>query len=239
MKHGVTFPAMKKPLFLLLPLLLSAVLHAEMATEVPVIEVKPAPDQDEVDVTFKFRNKGSKPVKILSLESSCSCLSSELDKAVYAAGEEGVGKAKFKIGSFVGRHEKLLTVHTDDSAQQEWDITFILDIPAVVDIQPKTLQWWIGDEPAEKSTKVIFTGAEPLKITNITATRENVDFTWKEVVAGREYLVTVKPHSTKEVTLGALKIETDSKIPKYQRQLAFFSIYNKPAEGEAKPEEVK
>ena len=51
--------------------------------------------------------------------------------------------------------------------------------------------------------------------------------------------MTVKPHSTKEVTLGALKIETDSKIPKYQRQLAFFSIFNKPAEGEAKPEEAK
>ena len=47
---------------------------------------------------------------------------------------------------------------------------------------------------------------------------------------GQEYLVTVKPKTTKDVTLGALKIETDSTIPKYQRQLAFFSIYNKPAE---------
>ena len=45
------------------------------------------------------------------------------------------------------------------------------------------------------------------------------------------------PAFAHDYTLGALKIETDSTIPKYQRQLAFFSIYNKPAEP-AKPVEA-
>jgi hypothetical protein len=179
---------------------------------------------------IKFRNKGTKPVKILDLESSCSCLSAEMDKAEYQPGEEGTGTAEFKVSTFVGRHEKILTALTDDPQQQEWEITFILDIPAVVDIEPKTLQWWIGDELMEKTTTVKMNADTPMKITNITATRDNVDFSWKEIKPGQEYQVTVKPKTTKDVTLGALKIETDSKIPKYQRQLAFFSIYNKPAE---------
>jgi hypothetical protein len=208
----------------------SALSHAEMATELPAIEVKPQPADEVVKVSFKFRNKGTKPVKILDLESSCSCLSSEMDKAVYQPGEEGTGTAEFKVSTFVGRHEKILTAHTDDPQQPEWVITFILDIPAVVDIEPKTLQWWIGDELVEKTTTVKMNADTPMKITNITATRDNVEFSWKEIKPGQEYLVTVKPKTTKDVTLGALKIETDSKIPKYQRQLAFFSIYNKPAE---------
>lgn len=211
--------------------------RAEMATELPAIEVKPKPADEVVQTTFKFRNKGTKPVRILDLESSCSCLSAEMDKAVYQPGEEGTGKAEFKVSTFVGRHEKLITALTDDPEQKEWVITFILDIPAVVDIEPKTLQWWVGDEPVEKTARVKMNADMPLAIKGITATRNNVEFSWKEVTPGREYVVTVKPKSTKDVTLGALKIETDSTIPKYQRQLAFFSIYNKPAEP-AKPVEA-
>lgn len=208
----------------------SMLAHAEMATELPAIEVRPKPADEVVKVGFKFRNKGTKPVKILDLESSCSCLSAEMDKAEYQPGEEGTGSAEFKVSTFVGRHEKILTALTDDPQQKEWEITFILDIPAVVDIEPKTLQWWTGEEPVEKTTTVKMNADTPMKITNITATRDNVEFSWKEIKAGQEYLVTVKPKTTKDVTLGALKIETDSTIPKYQRQLAFFSIYNKPVE---------
>ncbi|MBL9129586.1 MAG: DUF1573 domain-containing protein [Verrucomicrobiaceae bacterium] len=203
--------------------------HAELALDVPAIELKPKPEDEVVQTTFKFRNKGNSPVKVLALESACSCLSAELDKAVYQPGEEGTGKAEFKVSTFVGRHEKMVLVSTDDPKQPEWQIQFVLDVPAVVDIEPKTIQWWTGDEPVEKTTTVKINGDTPMKLLKITATRENVDYSFKEVKPGREYLVTVKPKSTSEVTLGALKIETDSKIPKYQRQLAFFSIYNKPA----------
>jgi len=220
---------MRTPAFLFfLATIFSSVLRAEMVTDLPAIEVKPKPADEVVKVSFKFRNKGTKAVKILDLESSCSCLSAEMDKAEYQPGEEGTGTAEFKVSTFVGRHEKLLTALTNDPQQQEWVITFILDIPAVVDIEPKTLQWWTGDEPVEKTTTVKMNADTPMKITNITATRDNVEFSWKEVKPGQEYLVTVKPKTTADVTLGALKIETDSTIPKYQRQLAFFSIYNKP-----------
>jgi hypothetical protein len=228
MKHPAVF-------FFCLLTFLPALAPAEMATELPAIEVRPKPADEVVKVSFKFRNKGSKPVKILDLESSCSCLSAEMDKAEYQPGEEGTGTAEFKVSTFVGRHEKLITALLNDPAQKEWVITFILDIPAVVDIEPKTLQWWTGEEPVEKTTTVRMNADTPMKITNITATRENVQFSWKEIKPGREYLVTVKPKTTKDVTLGALKIETDSAIPKYQRQLAFFSIYNKPAEATKAP----
>jgi hypothetical protein len=204
---------------------------AELALEVPVIEIKPRPEDEVVNSTFVFYNKGSRAVTVTKMDSACSCLSASLDKAVYQPGEKGVGKAEFKVSSFVGRHEKTVHVMTDDPAQPEWVIPFVLEVPAVVDIEPKTLQWWVGDPAEAKTTLVKMTGEQPMKIVNLTATRENVEFSYKELEPGRVYEVTVRPTTTAEVMLGALKIETDSKIPKYQRQLAFFSVYRKPSEG--------
>lgn len=213
---------------ILLALVCAACSHAELTLDVPVIELKPRPEDEEVETTFKLRNKGGKPVKILGMESACSCLSAELDKAEYLPGEEGTGKAQFKVSTFVGRHEKYITIFTDDPKQPEWQVNFVLDVPAIVDIQPKTLQWFIGDDTKAKSCLVRFTGDEAMKIIQITPTRQNVDFTWKEIREGREYLITVTPKTTQDVTMGALKIETNSAIAKYRNQLAFFSISRKP-----------
>jgi hypothetical protein len=206
----------------------AASVHAELSLDVPAIELKPKPEDEEVEITFKFRNKGDKAVKILGLESACSCLSAELDNAEYKPGEVGTGHASFKVSTFVGRHEKFVTVNTDDPKQPDWQINFILDVPAVVDIKPKNLQWWIGDEPTAKACLVQFVGAEPMKIIKITSTRENVKFDWKEIKEGREYLITVTPKTTQDTTMGALKIETNSRIAKYRYQLAFFTITKKP-----------
>ena len=213
-------------IFLLLAF--TACARAELALDVPAVELKPKPEDEEVETTFKFRNKGDKTVKILGLESACSCLSAEIDKAEYKPGEEGTGHASFKVSTFVGRHEKFITVSTDDPKQPEWQVNFILDVPAVVDIKPKNLQWFIGDEPVQKACLVQFVGNEPMKIVKITPTRENVDFEWKEIKEGREYLITVTPKTTKDTTMGALKIETTSPIAKYRYQLAFFTITRKP-----------
>ena len=214
---------------LILGIILPSIASADLTLDVKVIEVKPKPEDETITVTFNFRNAGTKAVTVTGLESACSCLSAELDRAVYQPGSTGTGKAEFKVTSFVGKHEKFVTVTTDDPAQPEWVVPFELDVPAVVEIEPKTVQWWINDPVTSKQVTVKMVGKEPLKITNITSSREGVEFSWKTVTEGREYLVTVTPKNTTEVMLGALKIETDSTIPKYQRQMAFFSVYRKPA----------
>lgn len=218
---------------LLLAALVAGPAFADLALEVPVIELKPKPEDESITTSFVFHNNGTKPVKVLSIDSTCSCLSAALDKAVYQPGEKGTGKAEFKISSFVGRHEKSVQVTTDDPAQSEWVISFVIEVPAVVEIEPKTLQWWVGDPAVPKTCIVKMTGDDPMKIVKLSSTREKVEFSFKEVKPGREYEVTIKPTTTAEVMLGALKIETDSKIPKYQRQLAFFSVYRKPANAQA------
>ena len=133
------------PTFFCLSALMLSSACAELATDAAIIELKPKPEDETVTTDFVFHNKGSKPVKVLKIDSACSCLSASLDKAVYQPGEKGVGKAEFKLSSFTGHQEKSVHVQTDDPQQTEWVITFMIEIPEIVKIEPKTLQWWIGD----------------------------------------------------------------------------------------------
>lgn len=227
---------MKRALVLsLLSFFLPAAADAALKLDVERVAVNPKPEDETVSVEFRFKNTGTKAVNIVGLESGCACLSASLDKRTYAPGESGTGKAEFKVGSFVGEHEKILKVTTDDPAQLEWEVPFLLNVPEVVSIEPKNVQWWIGEDASPKPIVIKMTGDQGMKITNITSTRETVDFTWKEVKPGREYTLIVTPKTTADVVIGALKIETDSKIPKYARQLAFFSIVRKPESRKDEP----
>jgi hypothetical protein len=105
----------------------------------------------------------------------------------------------------------------------------VLDVPEIISIEPRAVQWHVGDAPDEKHMTIKVVSEPAMKVLRVASMREGaVDLSWKEVKAGAEYLVTVKPKSTADVILGGIKIETDSKIPKYQRQIAFFSILRKP-----------
>lgn len=197
---------------------------ADLVFDQDPLELKPKPADEQVEASFTFTNKGKKPVTVTGLDSTCSCLEASLDKRTYGPGEKGSGKATFKVSSFVGRHEKTLHIYTDDPAEPDKVLTVILEVPEVVSIEPKLLEWVLGEEPKAKELTVKMVGEEPMTIKNVTATRENVKFETREITPGREYRITVKPSSTDEITVGMLKIETDSKIPKFARQMAFFNI---------------
>lgn len=215
--------------FLMLWLLCGTLqVRAQMAADLGTIELRPKPEDTTAVTSFTFKNTGDRPVRILEIKTSCSCLKAELDRDVYQPGESGSGVAEFKVSSFIGRQEKTVQVATDHPGQPEWTIPFVLEVPVEIEIEPRTLQWWVGDPLETKACTIRMVGEEPLHITNVSSTRESVKFEWCEIEEGRKYEVRVTPVSTDAVLLGALKIETDSKIPKYQRQLAFFSIYRKP-----------
>ena len=209
-------------------LLLNTLASAALRLDGDHVDVKPKPEDEAISVTFSFKNDGNKPVRVLHLESACSCLSASLDSAVYQPGQKGTGKAEFRVSSFTGQQEKTISVTTDDPGQPEWVVPFVVDIPVVIDIDPKMVQWWLNEAPGPKDVTVKMTGKDPMKLLTVTSTRENMGYSFKEVKPGREYVVTLTPKSTTDIMIGALKLETDSKIAKYQRQLAFFGVVRQP-----------
>jgi hypothetical protein len=164
------------------------------------------------------------PVHVTSFESSCSCLEASLDKADYAPGEKGKGRAKFKVSSFTGKNEKFLHIYTDDPDAKDVVLTAVIDVPVVVQVEPKLVEWLVNDKPEPKRYTVKMVGKDEIHIKSVSSTRENVDAEFAEIKPGREYQITVTPKETKDIIVGAVRIDTDAKIAKYQRQLAFFNI---------------
>lgn len=77
----------------------------------------------EVEVTFRFKNSGDKPLVIESVSASCGCTIPETPKEPFAPGQEGIIKAKFN-GSGSGAITKHVTVIANTKPSKNHELTF-------------------------------------------------------------------------------------------------------------------
>ena len=64
-----------------------------------------------VEVSWRFKNTGSKPLVIAEARASCGCTVADRPEAPIAPGKEGVIKAKYDTkGQHVGENQKTVTV---------------------------------------------------------------------------------------------------------------------------------
>jgi hypothetical protein len=75
----------------------------------------------EVEVAYKFRNSGDKPLVISDVHPTCGCTITEKPTEPYSPGEEGTIKAKFTTSGHVGNNDKtiIVTANTKGGTQQE------------------------------------------------------------------------------------------------------------------------
>jgi len=121
------------------------------------LQTAAAPGQQTVSVTFPFRNAGDKPVRILSLDPSCSCVSATPDKGVCASGASGEIRIALALGGYSGRVRRSVAVTTDDAKGRSVELTLTVDIPEVVVITPRFLFWRVGEQAGEKVVDVVVT----------------------------------------------------------------------------------
>ena len=81
-----------------------------------------------VEVSFRFKNTGTKPLIIVNVSASCGCTVPEKPEKPYAPGEEGVIKAKFDSrGRPKGEARKTVYVDANTSPVQH-QLNFKVDI---------------------------------------------------------------------------------------------------------------
>lgn len=180
-------------------------------------------EDTELKIVYAFKNEGDQPVTVTNISSTCGCIEASTNRTTYAPGQDGVVETIFALGTFIGTHQKIVYVDTAAPDAQRYRLTVTVNIPEVVSIEPKVAQWKVGEEATEKVVDIKFL-AKPLNITKIETTRPQFTFEKEVVEEGRHYRITLKPTSTEEPIMGALKLTTDSEIEKYQRAMAFFSV---------------
>ncbi|MCX6319675.1 MAG: DUF1573 domain-containing protein [Bacteroidetes bacterium] len=81
----------------------------------------------EVEVTFRFKNSGDKVLVVESVSASCGCTVPEKPEKPIPPGEEGVIKAKFN-GSGHGVISKNVNVIANTNPQKNHTLTFTGDV---------------------------------------------------------------------------------------------------------------
>jgi len=203
---------------LALPVTAGLVFEREVASETA------APSQETHSSSFAFKNAGQKAVTISEIQTTCGCLGASADKTTYQPGESGVVSATIKLGTFEGEVIKSIYVLSDDAENPKRMLQMKIAIPRLMEISPEVTTWSVGDEPKPKKLTIKVLRDDPIVVTAVSSTRENFTAELRELEPGRSYEVIITPKTTAEPTLGAVRIETDCELARYQSRLAFFNV---------------
>lgn len=214
-----------KALFVGLILSVLPAVHAQLAWEKTEIDLHPKLGDKEAVATFKYENKGDKPIKIKSVRSSCGCTVASLKKDEVAPGEKGEVVATFSIGGRTGLQQKSVAVETDDPKEPALNLLLRVAIPAEVEMQPAFVYWKTGEAPKPKT--ITIKPGEGIKLTKVDVTSSSPEFTTKvdKGSAAGEFVITVEPKDTSKLVSSTLTIKPD-----YPKTLYAIARVTPPAE---------
>jgi hypothetical protein len=82
------------------------------------IDLGKKPEGKEIEISFRFKNTGDKPLVIKDVRASCGCTVPERPDKPFAPGEEGVIKAKFNgVGNGEVRKDVHVTANTNPATE--------------------------------------------------------------------------------------------------------------------------
>jgi hypothetical protein len=191
----------------------------------PVKEVKAGPEETKVKVDFPFTNETDKTVVVKETVGDCTCTSIEISggRRAYEPGESGVIRLNFDIGAAVGKVEKGASIWVDDDSKDSPShrLTMKVDIPILVEMEPKTLKWEIGQNAEPKTIKFKMHGDKPIHIRSVTPSTDNFNQELKTIEEGRSYELVVTPKDSSTKALAIFKVETDAEVTKHRTQQVF------------------
>ena len=200
---------------------------AQLVFEKSVLEVKAGPEEDEVRVEFPFVVKGDKTVEIAEYDAPCTCLEARISdngRLKWEPGEKGAVQGIFKTGNFRGKLDKMIVLRMVGEEEPSVKLTVRMELPTLLEIEPKTLFWNQGEKPKAQSFRLKVNHDEPIHIVGASGTNEQFPFELKTIKDGWEYEIVVTPKNLDERGFGLLRIKTDSKFAKHKSYQAFMAI---------------
>jgi len=186
------------------------------------------PTQTIVTADFNFSNDTDKPVRISKYDAACSCMSLKVKggKLLYGPGETGVIRAIFDMGNFSGEVDKVLQVWLDDDPEPTPSVilTVRVNIPVLVQIEPKTLRWEIGAPAEPQTVKITMNYDQPIKVLSAEVNSEAFTSTLKTLEEGKSYELKIIPANTERAALGIVQIKTDCPIDRHATQRTFAMV---------------
>lgn len=197
----------------------------ELSFEKVLEEVEVPLDGRRVTADFKFENKSGEDVSIAKYNATCSCMTVQVKggKLSYGPGESGVIRGVFDMANFTGTVDKSVQIwlNGDPEGAPSVTLTARIHIPVLVDVEPKTLRWNLGDKAKSQTIAVTMKHDEPIRVTSVNCANPNFKVELKTIEEGKRYELEVTPTNTDEQRIGLISIETDCEIKRHKTQRAY------------------
>jgi hypothetical protein len=221
-------------------LALPALVQAGLEFETTLTEVHAPADAKTVTADFNFTNRSDKPVTVVKVDPTCSCIAVRIKegKLRYAPGESGLIRADFDMGNFSGTVDKAVPIWLDDDPADKpsVELTVRVHIPVLVSLEPKTLKWDLGGKGEPQGIQITMNHTSPIHVTGVSASSDAFKHELKTIEKGKSYELIVTPTDIGSPGLAILRIETDCAVAKHRLQQAFAVVRKPtPAETAAKP----
>jgi hypothetical protein len=151
--------------YLIIVALLPGACFGSLVWENQSVDLRAKPHELQMTGVFRFRNTGTFPVTITTLQPSCGCTTAELTKRTYLPTETGEIRAVYKLNGVTGEQRKYITVTTDDPTAETVQLNLHINVPELLTCTPRMLLWRMGGTVDEKSA--IISAPADLKITGI------------------------------------------------------------------------
>lgn len=197
------------PFLLLLGLFsaLASPASAQLKWENPWQEFNRDPEDESVEATFRFTNAGTGPVTVKSVKTSCGCTTAKLEQKTYLPGQSGAVVADFRFGSRTGDQRKIITVKTEDGAQQELNI--VVYIRKAMSLSPGLVHWKSGTPAAPQAVTLQAEPGQKINVTGVTSPSPHFSVQLETIAPGTQYRVLVTPASTASREKTEIRIQTD------------------------------
>lgn len=195
-------------------------------------EINAPSDAKILTVDFPFTNMGKKASAISKSDPGCSCLKVEVSggKLKYEPGESGVLRATFDMGNFSGSADKVVALWIDDDEPNSPSkkLNVRVNIPVLVEIEPKTVRWDLGTESKPQTLHITMKADQPIKVLSAKCSAPAFTCELKTLEEGRKYEIIVTPLVMDSPGIGVIRIETDCSVAKHRIQQAF-AVVSKPS----------
>ncbi|MBS1949071.1 MAG: DUF1573 domain-containing protein [Bacteroidetes bacterium] len=82
----------------------------------------------KLEVSYAFKNTGTKPLVISRVQPSCGCTVAEQPSEAVAPGSEGIIKASFNSEGRTGVNHKTLFVYANTRGSQQQELQFVVEV---------------------------------------------------------------------------------------------------------------
>lgn len=106
---------------------------------------------ERISADFSFVNRSAHAVNILSITSTCACISGTTDRTNIPPNQAGVISVRFDFGMRTGMQSKSVLIQTDDPSEPHVHLQLEVDIPEVLRLTPAYSLWQVGANAITKT----------------------------------------------------------------------------------------